>query len=252
MKKVLLTAAGFAALAVSVPASAQVGEILRQGVESILGGGNEYRGGTTERQLMQLNSEIRAGYQRGQISQREASRLQDELRSIAQREQDYRSGGLSRAESDDLERRIQMVRSRIQQANYSNGNWNDRDDRDDRDDRRWNDRDGRDDDDDDDDDDRYDRRDRDRDRDRWANNDRRNSQTWCPPGLERKNNGCQPPGQANKGDRYNNQYGPVPTSYGQRYRDTSRYYYRYIDGRIYQIDRRTNIVVNVTSAPRRR
>ncbi len=245
MKKLLLATAGFAALAVSVPASAQVGEILRQSVERILGGGNDYRGGTTERQLIQLNSEIRTGYQRGQISQREVSRLQDELRSIAQREQDYRRGGLSRAESDDLQRRIQMVRDRIQQASYSNGNWNDRNDRDDR---SWNGRDDRDD--DDDHDDRYDRRDRDR--DRWANNDRRNSQTWCPPGIERKNNGCQAPGQARKGDRYNNEYGPVPTSYGQRYRDTSRYFYRHNDGRIYQIDRHTNLVVNVTSAPRRR
>ena len=38
--------------------------------------------------------------------------------------------------------------------------------------------------------------------------------------------------------RYANQYQRVPASYGQRYRDTQRYLYRYNDGRIYQIDRR--------------
>ena len=85
-----------------------------------------------------------------------------------------------------------------------------------------------------------------------GDNDHRDGRNWCPPGLERKNNGCQPPGQAKKGDRWSNQYHQGASSYGQRYRDTSRYLYRYSDGRIYQIDRRTNRVVNVTMAPRRR
>jgi opacity protein-like surface antigen len=221
MKNFLLATAGFAALAVSVPASAQgVGDILRQGIESILGGGsNASRGNTIEPQLIDLNTRIQTGYQRGEISQSAATGLQNELRTIAQREQAYRSGGISRAEHDDLQQRLRTVEGRIQQASY-NGNRNDRDGRYDRD-------------------------------GRWSDNDRRGGRNGCPPGLERKNNGCQPPGQAKKGDHYSNQYGRVPASYGQRYRDTQRYLYRYNDGRIYQIDRRTNRVASVTNAPRR-
>jgi len=209
MKKFLLATAAVASLTASVPASAQVGGILRQGIESILGGN---RGATTEPQLRELNNRIQIAYQRGEISQSEASRLQDELRDIAQREQSYRNGGLSRAERDDLQQRLRMVDGRIQQANYDGS------------------RDGR-----------YDRD------GRWSDNNGR----ACPPGLARKNNGCLPPGQAQRqGDRYSNEYGRVPTSYGDRYRDNDRYLYRYNDGRIYQIDRRTNRIVSMTTARR--
>ena len=37
------------------------------------------------------------------------------------------------------------------------------------------------------------------------------------------------------GVRYGNQSARVPGSYGERYRDTQRYLYRYNDGRIYQV-----------------
>src|SRR5690606_8473474 len=134
MKNILLATAGFAALAVSAPASAQgVGDILRQGIESILGGGtNTSRGGTTDPQLTALNTRIQTAYQRGEISQSEAAGLQNELRAIAQREQAYRSGGINRAEHDDLQQRLRTVEARIQQASY-NGSRNDRNDRNDRD-----------------------------------------------------------------------------------------------------------------------
>jgi len=86
----------------------------------------------------------------------------------------------------------------------------------------------------------------------WSDNDQRyGGRDGCPPGLARKNNGCLPPGQAMRvGERYSNQYARVPASYGERYRDTSRYLYRYNDGRIYQIERRTGVVVQVTAARR--
>ncbi|MFN7026718.1 MAG: hypothetical protein ACK4QP_19825, partial [Pseudorhizobium sp.] len=108
MKKFLLISAGMTALTISVPASAQVGDILRQGVESIFGGG----GGGSSAQLNELNNRIQAAYQRGEISQTQASRLQSELNSIAQIEQSYRSGGLSRDERYELQRRLQIVESR--------------------------------------------------------------------------------------------------------------------------------------------
>ncbi len=219
MRKFVLLAAGMAALTVSMPASAQVGDIFRQGVESIFGGG-----GNISTRLNELNNRIQAALQRNEISQTQASRLRSELNSIAQLEQNYRSDGLSRAERDELRQRLQMVERRFEQARYN------RDGRDDR----WGDR-----------DDRYDRD------DRWDDDDDRRNGRGCPPGLAKKNNGCLPPGQAKKmGDRYDDRYDNVPSQYGSQYRDTQRYTYRYNDGRIYQIDRRTGRIVRVTEARR--
>ena len=222
MNRILLATAGVAALAIATPASAQ-GNIIRDGLASILGGG----GASIDGRLNDLNLHIQTSYQRGDISRTEASRLQAEVTDLSRREQAYRSGGLSRDERNDLQQRLQVLEGRIQQAGY------DRDDRYDRDDGY-----GR--------DDRYDRD------DRWSDNDRRyDGRDGCPPGLARKNNGCQPPGQAMRtGERYGNQYARVPASYGERYRDTQRYLYRYNDGRIYQVDRRSGLIVRVTATRR--
>ena len=239
MKKFLLATAAVAALTTAVPASAQVGDILRQGLASILGTG----GSSIEPQLRDLNNRIQSGYQRGSISQTEASRLQNELRSIAQLEQQYRQDGINRAEQNDLQQRLRLVESRIQQASYGDNRY----------DNRYDNRDGS----------NYDNRDGNYDRDyrddredgydrngRWDNNDGRNGRD-CPPGLAKKHNGCQPPGQAKRaGDRYNNQNGRVPDGYADRYRDTQQYIYRYNDGRIYQVDRYTNRIVRVITVRR--
>jgi hypothetical protein len=238
MKRFLLATAGMAALAAAIPASAQTGGALQAGIESLLGGGG---GANIDAQLNNLNLRIQTSLQRGDISRTEAARLQGELADLSRRDQSYRSGGLSRAERSDLQQRLQVLDGRIQQASYDGNNRDDRYDRDDREGRY--DRDDR--------DSRYDRDGRD-DRDgRWTDNDNRNGRDGCPPGLAKKNNGCQPPGQAMRmGDRYSNQYARVPASYGARYRDTPRYIYRYNDGRIYQVDRRTNLVVRVTATRR--
>ena len=73
---------------------------------------------------------------------------------------------------------------------------------------------------------------------------------FCPPGLARKNNGCLPPGQANKifavGEQLNrNWYRDynIPTGYRPFYNDTDDFYYRYDDnGYIYRVDRNTGLV----------
>lgn len=230
MNKILLATAAMATLAVATPASAQVGDVIRNGIESILGGGS---GANLDGRLNDLSVRIQTSYQRGDLSRAEATRLQGEVSDLSRREQAYRSDGLSRDERNDLQQRLQILERRIQQAGYDG---NDRGDRYDR-----NDRDGR-----------YDRDYRNDRDDRWTENDRRyGGRDWCPPGLARKDNGCQPPGQAMRtGDRYNNQYARVPAGYGERYRDTQRYIYRYNDGRIYQVDRRSGLVVRVTTARR--
>lgn len=81
------------------------------------------------------------------------------------------------------------------------------------------------------------------------NGDYRNGQNACPPGLAKKNNGCVPPGQVGRvGSRYSYNYGTVPSRYGNQYRDSDRYYYRYDNaGRIYQVDRRNMNIVRVVT-----
>lgn len=79
----------------------------------------------------------------------------------------------------------------------------------------------------------------------------------CPPGLAKKDNGCLPPGQAQKlanGERYVNGYGSVysynriPYDMRRRYRLSSRYRYYYDNGTIYVVDPRTRLIDQVISA----
>jgi len=85
-----------------------------------------------------------------------------------------------------------------------------------------------------------------------------NARGGCPPGLDRKNNGCLPPGQAKKqfdvGQRFNRSFGTMWT-YNQipdylrsqyRFDPDDRYYYG--NGYLYQVDPRTLLVERVISA----
>jgi hypothetical protein len=71
----------------------------------------------------------------------------------------------------------------------------------------------------------------------------------CPPGLYWKNPECMPPGQYKKW-----QGGLIPAAYrnsllplGLRdlFRDDDDFYYRYGDGYVYRVDRRTNLVASL-------
>lgn len=177
--------------------------------------GNHHSGTNIDARINELQARLQAGVQRGTITRQEAVTLREQLRQLRQLERQYSSDGLSRGERDQLLQRIQTLRQHIATAER-NRDYRDRDDR-------W--------DDDDDDDDRYRRH--------------------CPPGLAKKNNGCLPPGQAKKmGDRYDNNYGAVPARYRDQFRDNQRYFYRYDNGRIYQIDRRSGTIVRVIDVRR--
>ncbi|MEO5773634.1 MAG: hypothetical protein ABIQ32_05895 [Sphingomicrobium sp.] len=82
------------------------------------------------------------------------------------------------------------------------------------------------------------------DKDRWAQ--ARGLANGCPPGLAMKNNGCLPPGQAKKligsllPAAYASRY--LPDGLRDLYRDDDDHYYRYGDGYLYQVDRRSNLV----------
>ena len=71
----------------------------------------------------------------------------------------------------------------------------------------------------------------------------------CPPGLDRKRNGCLPPGQAKKlglGARFQQAWfedRQMPLGYRSFYQDNSDYYYRYDDGGyIYRVSSGSNLI----------
>lgn len=74
----------------------------------------------------------------------------------------------------------------------------------------------------------------------------------CPPGLNKKNTGCLPPGQWRQGDRLPGswigqyvRYGALPSAYRTRYGydATNRYLYR--DNRVYVIDAATRVIERI-------
>jgi hypothetical protein len=85
-----------------------------------------------------------------------------------------------------------------------------------------------------------------------------NARGSCPPGLAKRDNGCQPPGQAKKtfnvGQRYNRNFGnmwtydQIPPYLQSQYSfdRADRYYYR--SGYLYQVDTETMLVQQVISA----
>lgn len=190
MKKMMMTMAAVSALAAASPAAAQ------------------YANGNFDARINELQSNLQAGVQSGRITRNEAVSLREQLRQLSRLERQYSRDGLSRAERDQLQQRIQTLRQQIRQAERNGDNRP-----------------------------RYDRDDRDYD---YGNG------RDCPPGLAKKNNGCMPPGQARKmGQRYDQNWSGVPSQWQSQYRDTNRYMYRYDGGRIYQIDRRTGNIVRV-------
>jgi len=68
----------------------------------------------------------------------------------------------------------------------------------------------------------------------------------CPPGLDKKNNGCLPPGQAKKylGSRIQQSFleSRVPFQYRSWYRDDNDHFYRYGDNNIYRVSRNNSLI----------
>ncbi len=68
----------------------------------------------------------------------------------------------------------------------------------------------------------------------------------CPPGLAKKDNGCLPPGQAQKylGARLQQAYADsrIPYEYRSWYRDDGDHFYRYGNDTIYRVSRRNDLI----------
>ena len=181
----------------------------------------QYANGTSDARINELRMNLQQGVQTGRITRYEAVQLRERLRQLSQLERRYSRDGLSRGERDDLQQRIQSLRQQIRMANRNGDNRPRYDD-----DRDY--RDGR----------------------------------ACPPGLAKKNNGCLPPGQVgrdydrddrdrdgryDRDDRYDRNGGDA-ARYG--FRDTDRYVFRYENGRVLQIDRRSGNVVRTIDVRR--
>ncbi len=216
--------------ATGVPAAAQVG--------------SSYYNQHPQTRIEQLRQRLERDIQSRRISQREGYTLRQELRTLWQLERRYAAGGLSRFERDQLNQRIWNLEQRMHYASrgryygdqayddrrgrgyddYQRG-YDDRYNRDDEEDYRegqWDERSG-------------DWNDRDWEADRpddygWGERDER----------------YEPNPRSNDNRGYGTREGtyPVPEQFRHLYRDTNRYYYRYRDGYVYQIDRTTHRTLN--------
>lgn len=85
-----------------------------------------------------------------------------------------------------------------------------------------------------------------------------NSRGTCPPGLDKRGNGCMPPGQAKRsyrvGQRYNRNFGTawtynqIPDYLRSQYTINPNYNYYYNNGYLYQVNPRTMVIDQVISA----
>ena len=127
MRKFLISALLLSAAAAATPAAAQY-DYDRQGRYDY-----DYRGGQQiERQLGMIVERIDRAYQRRLISDREARRLRNEANDIGRRYDRYRRNGLNGYEHQDLQRRIQHLRQRLQwerREGREERRWDDRRDR---------------------------------------------------------------------------------------------------------------------------
>lgn len=112
MKKLMITVAAMAALGAAVPASAQFGGPNYGGPNR--GWDQNARGPNFDNRIDQLESMIQRGVQRGSLTQNEARKLRDDVRSLHQLDRQYRRAGYSWSERDRMDRRIDNLRDKIE------------------------------------------------------------------------------------------------------------------------------------------
>ena len=159
-------------------------------------------------QSSELGIQIDAGVRTGTISRREMSPLRDSLRQLIRLERAFAAtNGISGREHATLQQRSATLRQQINMAERSGNRRNVRSD--------WNDRDSR--------------------QDRFGTNLR----------FDGPNRGDRFAGDARVGQRISVRMLAVPEQYRNEYRDNDDVYYRYDDRRIYQVDRRTDMILGL-------
>ena len=209
-----MTMTALAALSVAMPAAAQ-----------------PWNGHRTHSGELQM--QIEAGFNSGAISHNEATTLRDRLRQLVQLERRFSPNGISGRENAVLQQHSNALRQQIGLAERSGYG------RSDRDRAAWN--------------DRYDREHRAdwenryaRDRDAaWEGRDGRGERFGSDARFDRPNRGDRFAGDARIGQRTSMRMVALPRQYRGEFRDNEDVYYRYDDRRIYQIDRRTDLILRL-------
>jgi hypothetical protein len=121
MKKLLIPALAVAVASAALPAAAQSYD--RHGPSRGHGYEQSYNGwqSVTQRKY-NLDRRIDQGVRSRQLSNREASRLKNELNSLVRLERQYQQGGLTRWERQDLDRRYDRLSAKVRyERNDHNG-----------------------------------------------------------------------------------------------------------------------------------
>ena len=177
-----------------------------------------------------LENRIQIGLQSGAITRTEAAPLREQLRQVQQLERRSASGGFTQAERTRIQTRLQSLRQQIATAernDYARPGTSDEDP--------WpgdtdNER-GR---------DRYDGNE-DRDRrgdDRGRYDDRYRDRDHTPDADQGRH-------EARIGSRVPGHFGGVPRELRNEFPETMPYTYRFWDGRVYQVERRTGVIVRI-------
>jgi hypothetical protein len=246
MKRVILSMTAIGALAIAMPAAAQIS-----------GQANAGGGMGISNRIAQLDARLSAGVQAGEINRTEAQRLRPQLRELRRLERQYSVNGLNQQERMDLQQRIRTLRQDIRVADGGRydrdnryGNWVD------------------------DGDDQYSAR-VDRNRDGWDDRDIDRDGRWDDDvrgqggPYEEAYPVCDEPQQRgglggvidsvlgrggssclSVGQRVSGNLSAVPYEYRNQYRDGGGVYYRSDGRQIYQIDTRTNTVLRIYSMDR--
>lgn len=152
-----------------------------------------------------LQVQIDSGVRNGTISWREVRPLRDDLRRLVNLEQRYASNGISGREHSVLVRRTTSLNREIRLAVRSpNG---------------------------------------DRRSAAWDNGDRGYGYHGRDERFEQPNRGDRFPGDLRVGNQVNWRMTEMPYQYREEYRDTQDVYYRYNDGRVYQVDRQSQLIL---------
>jgi hypothetical protein len=249
MKKLIFSLAAASAIAAAAPAAAQYGA-QQNGYGSQNGygyQGNVNAGGAmgVENRIAQLDSRFQAGVDSGLISRAEAQNIRPQLRQLRQLERQYSLNGLSQQERQDLQQRIRYVRQQLRAADGGAGgqyaNW--------------------------------DNEDRSYGQQGYQNQGYQNQgyqnqgygqnrgQYGQGGGYEEVNEVCRSRSSGlggilgtilgagdnclSVGERVRGNLPAVPYQYQGQFRDGGGYYHRYVDGRVVQIDARTQTVVRI-------
>jgi hypothetical protein len=214
--KTMMTMAAIAALSVAAPAAAQ-----------------PWSGGS---QTADLQRQLQSGMSSGAITFREARPLQASLRQLIGLERQFSRNGFTGRENATLRQHTNLLRRdiRLAERNGARGpraawddrdndraGWDDRDDRDGRD--GWNDR----------------RDDRDG---RWG--DGRDGYAMDSR-FDRPNRGDRFSGDPRVGHHATLRMVALPDQFRDQFRDTNDVYYRFDGGRIYRINRATNMILGL-------